>query len=472
MNRRILSSLLDKSLDKTARLNKTVLSKNALAKAASVMTALAVFAACSMPAAAAPQPADTQKAFSIVDVFGDLFGGDSSGDSDSFGGSSGDESYEDSYYDDSYYEDYYDDAYDYYADEDPDYYYENDWENEEAWHPDDVNNYPEDETYEEDRFSDDLWYEDDTSGQGDDRFTDGWFTDSYDHIIPEEDQEERTPWGAGGERVPGIDSSDTELASWETGIGSAGELDGNIVVVSIFADDEYTLWNFRKTSDRITRQNSLKYLKIATEWISRNGRSWGYSPVFIYDWEDDPDLYYEMELSLDITDDYEDPSDDMFDFIEDSVDSDALLRKYDADSILYMTFFNTSLRNEYVSFTIPYSDGCEDEAEICYILTGCDGEQENPATYAHEMLHTFGAPDLYSSDNPEYNYNISDRFVRYCERNLPNEIMMTTYDYRTQESYYDHISNELTDITAYYIGWTDTCSLVDEFGLQESQFVD
>jgi len=47
--------------------------------------------------------------------------------------------------------------------------------------------------------------------------------------------------------------------------------------------------------------------------------------------------------------------------------------------------------------------------------------------------------------------------------------MNTTYDYQYGLSYYDHISNELTEITAYYIGWTDKSELVDAFGLEPSK---
>ena len=105
------------------------------------------------------------------------------------------------------------------------------------------------------------------------------------------------------------------------------------------------------------------------------------------------------------------------------------------------------------------------------MMTGCEGLEEAPAAYAHEMLHTFGAPDLYVGENPAANYNINDDFVSYCETYHPNEIMVTTYDVDTDEPHYDYISNELTEITAYYIGWTDTSREAEEFHLQESQHI-
>ena len=269
----------------------------------------------------------------------------------------------------------------------------------------------------------------------------------------------------------GTQVSESELSTWKTGIGSAKELDGNIVIVSIFANDKKTSWDFSSANCEKLRTDSLHYLQIATDWITEEGESWGKEPVFIYNWEENPDLYYEVSIKQDITSDDYDPTSDMSSFIEENIDSTTLLQKYDAESILFITYFNTPLSNETTSFTIPYDDSCDSDYEICYLLLQCDSEEEGPAAYAHEMLHAFGAPDLYTSENPEYNYNIDGNYVRYCEQYHANEIMMTTYDVDTYETYYDHISNVLTEITAYYIGWTDECQDVEDFQLQESQYI-
>ena len=265
---------------------------------------------------------------------------------------------------------------------------------------------------------------------------------------------------------------DGELLTWEEGLGSAGELDGRIVVVSIYLTDKKRDWDFTNETDRLRREHSLNYLGIALDWITENAARWGKYPEFIYDWEQNDDLYYEMTIDENVANDYEDPTDDMNEMIMDYVDPESLLEEYDADSIVYLAFINSPLTNDTVSFTIPYDDSLGDETcEICYIFLCSDGEEENPASYAHEILHTFGAPDLYTYDDPATNYNIDRDFVSYCETNHPNEIMVTTYDVDTDEPYYDHISNELTEITAYYIGWTDSSKEAEEYGLQESQHV-
>ena len=266
--------------------------------------------------------------------------------------------------------------------------------------------------------------------------------------------------------------ADGDLFTWKLGLGSAKELDGKIVVVSIFLSDKYNNWDFTNETDRFWREHSLTYLGIAADWITESAAHWGKYPEFIYDWMQFDDLYYEMEIDMEVADMEEDPTADMNEMIEEYADPEGLLLEYGADSILFLAYINSSMENGTPSFTIPYDDGLgENTMEICYIYIGNDGEEESPAAYAHEILHTFGAPDLYDAYNLSANYNIDIDFVLYCKVNHPNEIMLTTCDADTEETYYDHISNEITEITAYHIGWTDHCKEAEIFGLQESQHI-
>ena len=50
------------------------------------------------------------------------------------------------------------------------------------------------------------------------------------------------------------------------------------------------------------------------------------------------------------------------------------------------------------------------------------GEINAPAIYAHEILHCFGAPDLYAPDDE---YGIGDSFVSWIGENSPNDIMIS-----------------------------------------------
>ena len=105
--------------------------------------------------------------------------------------------------------------------------------------------------------------------------------------------------------------------------------------------------------------------------------------------------------------------------------------------------------------------------EICYMFMGEDGYYESPAPIAHEMLHTFGAPDLYVADE----YGITQEYVDYIAQNGLNDIMRNCYDPNTGSPVYDSVKNEITDITAYYVGLTDYSETVQEWGFEPSQHV-
>ncbi|MBS7396858.1 MAG: hypothetical protein KIG32_00310, partial [Ruminiclostridium sp.] len=93
-----------------------------------------------------------------------------------------------------------------------------------------------------------------------------------------------------------------------------------------------------------------------------------------------------------------------------------------------------------------------------------------PSVIAHEILHLYGAPDLYAFDTNNINYATTVGFVDYCRENVPQEIMLSTRDTETGELLSDRITQEITDITAYYIGWLDAApECVDEYLLVHSQ---
>ena len=54
-----------------------------------------------------------------------------------------------------------------------------------------------------------------------------------------------------------------------------------------------------------------------------------------------------------------------------------------------------------------------------------DGEAESPATYAHEILHLFGAPDLYEGSSDPY---VDEALVSYVADTYPGDIMLSTYE--------------------------------------------
>ena len=78
------------------------------------------------------------------------------------------------------------------------------------------------------------------------------------------------------------------------------------------------------------------------------------------------------------------------------------------------------------------------------------GTEEEPAVYAHEILHIFGAHDLYRGE--EYSRAVTD----YIAANYPDEIMRSVAGE-------GRISEQISRITAYHLGWIDEIPETESF---------
>ena len=310
--------------------------------------------------------------------------------------------------------------------------------------------YYDDEYYDDEEYVDGEYYDDEEYY---DEYADdeGYYDDEYD------DDSDSSGAGSYG---------DAEGYDFSGSLGSASELNGTTVIVSIYVDDNKTSWSGADS----TKSNTVKYLGVATDWISAQCGKYGVNADFIYDWTANEDLYYTGTMNCDLTRESDNLFYDESSFVDNTVDTASIVSKYSADNVIYILFVNTPMSCTSTSATFNYSkDEPDYENEIITMYCACDGYEENPASYAHEMLHTFGAPDLYSADTQGDNYGITQDYVDYLESSYSNDIMYTTFDANTQDPYYDKITNELTEIDAYYVGLTDSSSVVSEWGFDASQ---
>lgn len=108
--------------------------------------------------------------------------------------------------------------------------------------------------------------------------------------------------------------------------------------------------------------------------------------------------------------------------------------------------------------------------ELACLSKFADTDRIAPSIIAHEILHLFGAPDLYCFDAIGLNYGTTPEFVEYCRENNNKDIMLSTLDSETGVALPNRITQEITDITAYYIGWLETApDFIDEYLLVHSQ---
>ena len=248
--------------------------------------------------------------------------------------------------------------------------------------------------------------------------------------------------------------------------GSAKVLDGKTVVISIFADDYLSSWDFENEEDIATRDTTLENLGIALDFLSENSRKWGKNAEFVYDWKENSDLSCQRSVPLEASN-FEFKTSNYFSKIIDiTIDDEALLEKYDAENIIYLYLFNTDFGHESTAQAFPYFGK---SSTIYYHETiGLplkNGDQSISATvYAHEILHLFGAPDYYKSNST---FGVTDEYIEYCRENHPKELMLTARD-ENKKYVHGEITAEINEITAYYIGWTDYSREVEDFGLPKS----
>ena len=254
---------------------------------------------------------------------------------------------------------------------------------------------------------------------------------------------------------------------FDTSIGSAKELDGKIAVISIFVNDNTTGWDFSDSNDQELAQTIYNNLSIATDYLEDVSSNYGHNVEFVFDWNEHPELYYEMSINMDYSNIDNDYTIDysMWQGIQENISTSEVLEKTGATQTIYMAYYNTPSSNTVTSCARNFYDGMEYPYEICYIFMNCEGYIEPPACFAHEILHTFGAPDLYTVSD----YGINQEYVDYVESIGLNDIMRDCSDPQTYEYVYDSINNEVTDITAYYVGLTDYSETVAEWGFEKSQ---
>ena len=269
------------------------------------------------------------------------------------------------------------------------------------------------------------------------------------NIISNNDKEEKN--------TTSITTTTTEKVEYKSfydgSQGSTGYLAGKTIIVSIFADDTNTNW------DNVDLDTKLSYnakLKKTTDWLSNIASKYNKKAEFIYDFEKNPDLLYSTTFSLSLEVEGAEVYFHQSNYIKYAIKSDELKKKYEADNILYVFFVNSTYENDVNPRTFKYSYGNETvDVEYVNLFIKFKGVDTPIETYAHEILHTFGAVDLYYSSK-----YVPEKYVNYCYLTKCDDIMYAVYTG-------DDIIHGFSDIDAYYVGLIDKPSIIDEYGFRE-----
>ena len=239
--------------------------------------------------------------------------------------------------------------------------------------------------------------------------------------------------------------------------GSAVTPEGKILLVSIYADEKNYSWNYKSEEDQALIDGSIGKLKYATDYITEEVGKYGKDVTFVYDWKDYGDLVYYADFDEDIInlgDGWYDAQDS---WIDKNIKTEKIMNKYQADGIIYMFFFNTPYENTVNPCSINHSQGDYVLYEYTNIYMKHDCYDVLTASLAHEILHSFGAHDLYYA-----NRWIPQSYVDECKNTGSNDIMYTV-------TVSDKVINDFTDLDAYYVGIAPRPSWADKWSLGKSE---
>ena len=248
-------------------------------------------------------------------------------------------------------------------------------------------------------------------------------------------------------------------------LGSAAKISDRTVIVSIFANDSGTSWDFNSSKDIQAMNVMHNHLSSAVEWLETQCKSYGASTEFIYDWKLHTDLFYSCSFS-DFNMVREDGSGyyKQRSYIIKQINAKELKQKYNAQNILYIVYFNADETNTINSWSISDSYKFDCDVEIINMFTRDlrSGRSffNSASAFAHEILHTFGAPDLYYSSPM-----IPQAYVDHCKKIKSKDIMYTT-------NLGSIIDLKFTELCAYYVGLVDSCEDVKTWNLGISSHLD
>lgn len=238
--------------------------------------------------------------------------------------------------------------------------------------------------------------------------------------------------------------------------GSAKYLDGDTVLVSIFLEDKNASW----TSDdkKLVAEN----MDVAVDYLKNQGEKYGKRVNLIYDLEQHPDLEYHMKyekayegISYEKKDTGLDDTRYLFyyayEYIKNNIPIKDIMEKYQVNSIGFLIFIDSGSDMQYTYQYNTYYRGLY-YTEVCCISLRAKSNNSNASaeTYAHEILHLFGARDLYCSNI----HGISKDFVDYVAEQYSTDIMLGPA--RMGISMKKQILGDITDVTAYFLGWKES----------------
>ena len=240
--------------------------------------------------------------------------------------------------------------------------------------------------------------------------------------------------------------------------GSAVTMEGKTLLISIFTTDKATSWNFENADDKKLVEQTHEKLRIAADFLHGQAACYDKEFSLIYDWKKSDDLLYKANIDESLVREDSGGNIAQTNWIKENIDLSALVHKYKADGVVFIFYFNTDMSNTVNPWELSRIDGEQIPLEFCNFYLKFDGFDMTAASFAHEIMHAFGAKDLYYPSE-----GIPEKFVKYLEESVSNDIMYTVADDDKI------IPNDFTELDAYYVGIAPRPDIANEWNLALSE---
>lgn len=247
--------------------------------------------------------------------------------------------------------------------------------------------------------------------------------------------------------------------------GSASLLSEPTVLVSVFLNDAAR----GLTWDEADRTAAVQQTRMAVDWITAQAESYGVMPDLICDRTEDGSnaaltrsYLVQSAMRRGEVPTRAPPSLRKWTPCVSRWPRTARLAAYGTRHIGFLFYLPISG----TSFTMAHY---ADDGEYFYYEYSClyrhdaytDGERESPATYAHEIRT---CSEHLTSTRAAATPYVDRALVDYVAETYPDDIMVSTYE-DDGTSQFDVITKEISPLTAYCLGLTDTCPELEQFPL-------
>ena len=222
-------------------------------------------------------------------------------------------------------------------------------------------------------------------------------------------------------------------------IGSAKTFKGNCLFIDIFLSDAVSSFTEEE------KQGEIAKLQEAELFFKQNAMKYGTEFSMIYNQKD---LLFEYETDFIIPTEYSQYLRWGYDLMIDIYSQYSIKNienKYRAENTVVLFHVNKTGRSYANRYEAGYDSVYSNESVVIF---SSEYDTENnlidtcASAYAHEILHMFGAIDLY------YPFNPNDERIALAERYFPDDIMLITW--------YDINLCKIGELDAFLIGWADS----------------